>query len=428
MAKGKKQDNQSITPIKTTAGNAQNIQTPVTKKRAQSDGSSNSSNLLVGVSQNQDILIFVEVVKTTNTGRSIILISISDNRPPTALGNTQGDHVTAYKSFLEMLASAMQGRNIKNIPKYLNSLAVSILPDKKDKFNVMLKILNEKVSKVVTKSQQDEAIRALKAKKIDPNTIENTRALYKSARIDIYKDVVRLMGQVFLQEVNLDEATAFKKEGQSDKTEGARVKKAIHALKAVDDLLSIDDADNKQLNYFYENYIKTGAPYKDGANAIFGEKAVKILDKSWSKLGSKDKRNKIKGLYNDNVVDKIADFFGDLFDFQYQKHKDRLDVPTLLYEVTAKRIIIMFHAFEKLQNIDNNAKDKIIDKFLKDKVLENQGWRQFKIKQGKKKTELTLDILKLRLNNYANLEEFRILSEQERLTLSQSRSQQVQSK
>ena len=86
-----------------------------------------------------------------------------------------------------------------------------------------------------------------------------------------------------MRQLNIDDTISFRKVGAVDRTEGARVRKAIHALKAISDIVTIsyknNDVCDQEMDYFYENYLKKkkGAKYKDGFNAIAGEKVAKEL-------------------------------------------------------------------------------------------------------------------------------------------------------
>jgi len=421
------------TPKKVAANpSAKKVRTPVatklsSKARSSSD-SSGGSNPLVGVLQNQDIVVFVEEVLTSKTEKSIILISISDNRPDTTLGSTQGDHVTAYKSFLEMLAFAMDGKKIKGVPLYITNLAIAIMPDKKERFDKMLGILEAKANSVVTKEGQKIIIDALEKQKVDIALVQQAKDSFQSSRRAVFKEMVRLIGQTFIEEINLGEDTAFKKEGQADKSEGTRVKKAIYALKAIDTLLSINndidktsESHQKKLDYFYEDFIKTGSPYKMGANAIFNsEKSdgstnndrVKKAAKGWESKDTKAKEKVLNDLYYNkgtNINEKIGGFFGNLFDFKFAKHENDIGQPGLLYKVAARHIVTMFHAFGNLQSLDKKARNEIINNFLEIEILENQGWKEYAVKGD------NLDINRLRseIEKYVDLEAFKIFSKDE---------------
>lgn len=153
----------------------------------------------------------------------------------------------------------------------------------------------------------------------------------------------------------------------------------MHALKAINELdaiikdVTIPDI---VLEFFYHDYIKNGAKYKDGLNAVVGDDkryTVNRALKEWSTTVT-PKRDILEGLHSNVTPEKIAGFFGDLFDFDYNKHKsDDLEV---LYEVTARHLVIMFHAFDELQKYDDTSRNKIVDSFLQKEVLEKSRWSE----------------------------------------------------
>jgi hypothetical protein len=165
------------------------------------------------------------------------------------------------------------------------------------------------------------------------------------------------------------------------------------------------------MDRFYSKYIKTGAPYKDGANATFGESKVKKLNDEWASI--LDKKAFLNKLYTSTSKEIIGGFFGDLFDFKYSVHAGKSRPATLLYKVVAKHIVAMFHAFDEFQSFDNDTKKEIIAKFLQQEILEKQGWNNLKIRQEKKVINMDLEFLREGINKYLNFAEHRMFSSSE---------------
>ncbi len=411
------------------------IDTPLKKRKISEDGksasdtetstggSSEGSDVLVATTTNQDLVVCVREAITTSSSIKVALLSILNSRVDTNLGKTQGDHVTAYRSFLEMLVAATEGNSLKKTANVITEIAKSLMPDKIAKFDKVLKNLQDEIEKTATIELRHRVLKDLRAlkgfkgtKRYTDEEIEILREDLKSRRRAVYMRAVEQIGQEFIKQINLDEETAFKKEGPSDTGEGARVKKAIHALKAINYLKSIyeekdSEARETRMDRFYSKYIEIGAPYKDEANAIFGENKVKDLNKKWTSI--LDKKAFLNKLYTDTNKEIIGDFFGDLFDFKYSVHASKPRPDTLLYKVVAKHIVIMFHAFDEFQLFDNDTKKEIIDQFLQQKILEKEGWSNFKIFQKGKKVTMNLEFLKEGINKYLNFAEYRMLSDSE---------------
>jgi hypothetical protein len=228
----------------------------------------------------------------------------------------------------------------------------------------------------------------------------------KIARREVFREMVQQMGETFVFEANLDEHTAFARVEVMDRTQGPRVKKAVHSLKAVNDLINIivmpldtmtNAADQSQLlESFYKHYVQTDARYKDGANHIFGTKKIARLNAQWEN-SRVDKINALQALHtelmdSENFVKIIGSCFGNLFDFNYEIHGNKPTAMGALFQVTAKHIVVMFRAFPGLQLIEDSVRDKIIDDFLDEYVLKKQGWLELSLKSEEEPTPKTMNI------------------------------------
>jgi hypothetical protein len=228
MTKKRIRDDDIITPLK-----KKQKTTKDTGSGSDSEtNSGGSSDILVATASNQDLIVSVQEAITTSSGKKVALLSISNNRPDTNLGKAQGDHVTAYRSFLEMLMAATEGSSLRKTADIIAKTAKSLIPDKAEKFDEILKTLEEEIGKKVSTKTRHKILRDLKDKaRYSDSQLESIREDLKYSKRAFFMKVVERIGQEFIKQINLDEETAFKKEGPADKGEGARVKKAIHALK-----------------------------------------------------------------------------------------------------------------------------------------------------------------------------------------------------
>jgi hypothetical protein len=387
-----------------------------------SEQSSGSSDIVVTTASNQDLIVSVRETTTSSSSKKVALLSISNSRPDTTLGKVQGDHVTAYKSFLEMLIAATEGSSLKKAAHIIAKTAKSLIPNKAEKFEKILKNFQDELKKITSRKLRHRVLKSLQdINGYSDAELDIIKEDLKSRKRAVYIKTIEQIGQEFIKQINLDEETAFKKEGPSDTREGARVKKAIHALKAINDLKSIyqeQDSDIREtrMDRFYSKYIEVGAPYKDGANAIFGESRVRELSRKWSYiLDKKAFLNKLYADTNKEIIGKmIGNFFGDLFDFKYSIHGSKMQSSELLYKVVAKHIVTMFRAFDELQSFDDAVKEKIIEEFLQQEILKEQEWDQLDIpRTAKKIVNLDLKSLQEGVNKYLNFAEYRIFSNSE---------------
>lgn len=242
--------------------------------------------------------------------------------------------------------------------------------------------------------------------------------------------------------------------------------KVINELEAIDlDSELNDKAD--QFDRLYKYCIKTSAPYIMGTNNVLEKQSVATIRKKWTYLKDWEDVHKQKevcaekkirlekgclfnelnrctdkealpevkllllkelcALYNramsiqvgtasstgssssaelqlSQKVLLVSKCFGDLFDFKGEKHKSEVTAdPELLYRVTARHIVCMFRAFNKLQLLDH-VQGQIIDKFLEDAVLEEQGWKQYKLMINGKHTFLNRDAMEGSLRKYLDFD------------------------
>jgi hypothetical protein len=364
------------------------------------------------------------VVSVRQTASRQFVISISNSRPDTCLGKKQGDHVSAFTSFIEMLCAASFDQSSKKVAKYFADIGKAIIPDKSENFDQILSQFQTRSDSLYSRKERKRLTRMLREDELDDQEkIKKLKSSLKYAEGAMNKEIIEQMAEEFLRQINLEKISAFKKSGSSDPSEGARVKKAIHALKMINELDRICDVSfnhDSSLEFFYHDYLKIGSKYKDGANAAAGDsvKVTKIL-RQWDNTVA-DRKELLRDFRKLISPEKIAGFFGDLFDFEYSKHKEvRLNS---LCEIIARHLVIMFHAFHELQKYDEIPKNKIIDSFLQEEILGKQGWSR---------TQETLDIniLKQEISKYCVLEKdnYKMRSSQERRLVSQLPTSQASS-
>jgi hypothetical protein len=232
-----------------------------------------SSDIMVTTADKQDLVVSVYEITGNDSNPGEMKLSISNTRPGTALGRIQGDHVTAYKCFLEMLMVAVEGKPLRLCARIIAETAMSVLPDQKVGFNLILSNLTDEIKSICSRKERHQLLEKLDRNE-DREVIARLDTSLKLSRKAVFRKIVEQIGQTFICQINLDEETAFTRIGPMDRSQGSRVKVAIHALKAINDFIAIyknPDCSKKQWDSFYSNYIVVNAPYKDGANAIFGK-------------------------------------------------------------------------------------------------------------------------------------------------------------
>jgi hypothetical protein len=152
-------------------------------------------------------------------------IFVSNSRPDTHLGAKQGDHVSAFISFIQMLATVVEDENIKKVSHYLANVAKAIIPDKSDVFDEILKNFYQKAGTMYSRIERKKLIAESRDRGEDLDKIERLKNSLKFAERAMFRDVIQEMGEALLKQMNLEEDMAFRKEGEADRAEGSRVKK-----------------------------------------------------------------------------------------------------------------------------------------------------------------------------------------------------------
>lgn len=414
-----------------------------------------SSDLKIDTSLNQRLIVNIHEV-TDEYGNKQIELAIADRRPPTHLGSDkQGDHVTAYIAYLHMLITAVDGESIQKAANIITEAAKAILPDKATVFDELITSLQPLMSTVISRDSRHAIIASLKAGTIPPGEIVKANEALKRDKRSVFMNATKQICQKFLEEVNLDEEIAFARAGDQVSGAGAKEKKAIHTLKAINELEAIDlraapKDQEDQFDRLYSSCIKTSAPYIMGINNVLGSEPVrglrarcdnlKALDRDQAYLATAKTQllGELSALYSHVMnteegitahtgytssskeiapsqptakIDLISKCFGDLFDFKYKTHQQKVvDDPELLYRVIARHIVCMFRAFDKLQAYDKNMKDQIIDKFLSEAILGEQGWTKHGSVLVGKLVKLDVDIIKKSIGEYLDLDANKMLT------------------
>jgi hypothetical protein len=392
--------------------------------------SDHSSDILVSAADKQDLIVSVRDLLAAD-GIKKMQLSISNLRPSTALGKAQGDHVTAYQCLLEMLMIAVAGQPLRLCAEIIATTAKSILPDQSMTFDTVLALQLAQIESVLTPEERHELLGPKDQYDVKKIRLDNS---LKMARRAVFKQMVEQIGETFIREVNLDAHTAFARVGAMDRAQGSRVKKAIHGLKAINDLAnlieilsdsSINIVDQEQrVENFYNDYIKTYAPYKDGANEIFGTVQITCLNTQWERLSGDQRTTSLQTLQlelltSGDFIKVMGSCFGNLFDFKYDVHKDAEDAAAVLFEVIAKHMVVMFRAFPRLRSFEEAIKENIIDEFINECVLKEQRWSQFSIliEENEKPIPMSIALVKAEVLKLIDFTEYRLVSSDEKIAI-----------
>ena len=92
------------------------------------DESKSSSNPSMIASTNQQLILTVNEV-TDGEGHKNVMLSLSNVRPDTQLWAEQGDHVTAYVNFLQILVANTERMELQKAAEHVINTALALFPD-----------------------------------------------------------------------------------------------------------------------------------------------------------------------------------------------------------------------------------------------------------------------------------------------------------
>ncbi len=406
------------------------------------------------------------IISARVTPEGDIEVMISNDRPEAqvvgaASRKSQGDHVTAYINFLEMICIAVEGEEINTIPSRIQEIAISTLDeDKHDSFQGLLQVVEEKQLERVDREDRKELTALLRKLHKESEALEDVlegkylaiieRLLNEKGILKIKNsmkdgerlviiDAIERVGTAFIETIQTTEGIAFEKTPKEDQSaeqkaasraEGSRVKMASYGLRSFCRILSakkqletVDDVmEEKIVAEFFDDYNEPHSKLKSGIKQILPSEATQPKKGKRAKgqvdsTPQKSLEQWAQEIEKSSALENVGKLFGDMFDFSYEKHEDDDNPEQLLYKVTARHLVIMFIAFKQLQELSKEEQKIIIDSFL-NTVLENQHWKKFNIvDEGGDENELTVEALEAGIKQHAMLGEkgtFRMLTKQDR--------------
>jgi hypothetical protein len=368
------------------------------------------------------VLLTYEV---SDTGIQIIVNS--GQRPPTAISGSQGDHVTAYATFLQSVCSLVDGEDVQEAPRMLYEATQCFIatPHKLAEFaRLFLKKQQDIEEKFFPRTDRKRLTYELKElhacrkeidKIIDPKLSRALKSLVgrnkdKVIDIELLKATIKRGNQVLfaqfaveignklINDYNKEDTAALPKLSQNpDRAEGNRVKEAMKKLRLINKIfglrakLSVRNTPNEErilLDDFKEScqeIIKAANPSikKEETvdnNFIEGVRCCG-LDFPLTTVSAEGIKSAILGMRMDAVkFNDIGQLFNDLFDFKeanvgktlmMDESGDIKDGKILfkepldvLYDVTIRHIKFIFSAFKHLGGLDWEYKEELVKGFL----------------------------------------------------------------
>ncbi len=236
-----------------------------------------------------------------------IMISVADDRVATSLGDTQGDHVSAYRLYLEILCQIGSCEDYTVIPERIANIAKAIMPpkdhqkvDKKlEKFKTDQSLLlprksrkemtaalshlegqTEVVQKMIsTLSDSDKDKKTKKAMlailDIAKNQRDEVKHTLKQGEMSVVVEAIHELGQEFITALNESEEMTFAKSGGNkakDSIDGPNVQKGLYGLQAISVLLSLKGGnkinDEDYINLLYDRLQESRSTLLQGLRQL----------------------------------------------------------------------------------------------------------------------------------------------------------------
>lgn len=345
-------------------------------------------------------------------------------------GESQGDHVTPFGSFIKAIVNSADQSKIEDTPKILRKISKAILsnsateiddiPATNDGISIIKTHDREKRKKLTAtlsyaKDKDSEIMRDLESLPQDSplrSVILGIREIFdhkeefksdlKDGALSKYCREIEDLTNFFLVKIQSEKNISFPSKGKLDKDnkEGSRIKNSVNALTALNSLYGLmskldssdlTDDEKKELIEKLDDKIINCKEVRLGFNVLNKIKVVEAKDaeKLTKQVADGLKKTKNMGeiktylekVDNDLVPDKImiSHLFCDLFDFKREVDfsggkKETRNVEDL-YDVSARHLVIMFTAFKGIADyFKTPTKDLIIDGFLIS-VIDKQGWK-----------------------------------------------------
>lgn len=405
-----------------------------------SPNSNYSPSVVKATKSDQSILLKVEVPGDEKKEFQVI---ISNDRPDTNLSNhKQGNHVSAYITFIHLLISAVECENAQEVSTRISETLKNIIPSQESSNKELSAFNEQKLSTFTSRDSRKEKTACFRVgmqlmqytqEKIEKEVTELKNSI-KSNNNYIIADIMENAGNMLLKCLNQDDYMAIEKTVKgSNGGEGPAVRSAINCLKTVDRIIYINNAKNDKeykglVENFIEDYYQSGSSLKSGLkrimctdDSISGFNISKDIQSKFDDLRENlknpenleiilESKNLFKNLlFNDNSREvhqtNICKSVSNLFDFKYSENQALANVEPILYKVTARHLAIIFNAFPSLKSLDNKNNGIIKNSFL-EFVLENQGWSGFSRGINDKFTPLNLEYFNKKIENYLDLKEY----------------------
>ncbi len=237
-----------------------------------------------------------------------IIISISDDRVATSIGSKkQGDHVSAYRLYLEILCEVANCEDYTKIPERIANIAKAIMPDVDQKrVDDKLKEFEKKQALLLPRESRkdmtaflghlagkDKSIKKIIAA-LDPDDEDDKQVIkamlalpsiidkkdlvkntLKEGEMSVVVETIHELGQEFITALNNSPGMVFAKAAEGsekkDATDGPNVQNGLYGLQAMNVLLSLKTgriSDTEYVDLLYDRLQESSSKLLRGLRQL----------------------------------------------------------------------------------------------------------------------------------------------------------------
>lgn len=360
--------------------------------------------------------IFLRVIETAEGSK----LSLTDARPPTHLGKSQGDHITAYVAYLDLIMTLGDGMNTREVAEVVAKVSTALVPGLDDILDAIVKRGDEQLVRYPDRELRKNIYNAMKVyPQFNADERRKAKNAFIAARNTVYCRTIEAMVEACLISFNNNKmavlAKAVKSVKEPGRAPGPVERYAIGRLRLLnrgflDIPLHLDERD--WVDDFYQRYVVGDATQATVLNRLWEShkggtgwrdciKRELEKSKQWdeSKCLSPNNPQKLHAdflkHFDDHKAKKagieallsdvrstcsnelLASLFLDLLDFPYEKNRTDTLKSEDIGRILAFHLLVMFHSFKGIAEKCDRA--EVVELFAeKARTLDRRGfaWSQ----------------------------------------------------
>lgn len=289
----------------------------IRKSEHSSEGLSSESSVQKGRISNDEVYVRAEV----DYKAGHLLLAVSRLRPDTYLGRQQGAHITAYAVFVTSILESVDEQSIHEIPGLLAAIAKKFIPEERwQKLDETIQAMLIGVPEHFTNKSRKKMTKDLRDKHVAEENVKVIKTALKVQQATFLAQLISVISQEVLEGINQNRHRLYqrpkKKTKQDLGREGAKIRKTLQSLRAIQHLIKWKQSD-KAATVIPEALKKGGV--RQGIKVFLGK----------DKPSTKDVNAFIQAVKTDRVgqekLQDISKIIGrlvfDLFDLDYHEYK-----------------------------------------------------------------------------------------------------------